>query len=82
MNAAEGKVLARELRKHKIPLAFECGFDCACSTCSVKLLSPEDFNKLQLSQPQSQEEKNVLKNEGKLGRYSNVTISECVSRAS
>ncbi|CAD8100602.1 unnamed protein product [Paramecium sonneborni] len=68
IEATEGEILAKELKKHKVPLAFECGFSCSCSTCSVLLANSNDYNKIQIAQPQSQEEINVLTTEGKGGR--------------
>lgn len=65
----EGDVLAKLLKNKKVPLAFECGFDCSCSTCAVTVKSLDDFNTLSKTQPQSEEELNVLRTEGKLGKY-------------
>lgn len=42
IDAKEGEVLAKELKRHKVPLPFECGFSCSCSTCAVLL--PENYN--------------------------------------
>ncbi|CAD8197527.1 unnamed protein product [Paramecium octaurelia] len=68
IDATEGEVLAKELKRHKVPLPFECGFSCSCSTCSVLIANSNDFSNIQIAQPQSQEEINVLTTEGKGGR--------------
>lgn len=46
IDAKEGEILAKELKKHKVPLPFECGFSCSCSTCSVLLPTIENYNTL------------------------------------
>lgn len=49
IDATEGEILAKELKRHKVPLPFECGFSCSCSTCSVLLTNSNDFNKIQIA---------------------------------
>jgi ferredoxin len=35
IKAQKGEVLAKILKKNKVPLAFDCGFNMECATCAV-----------------------------------------------
>lgn len=58
-----GAVLAKTLKDHKVPLAFECGFSCECATCAIKFGSPNDYDEILKAQPIEIEEKVTLKSE-------------------
>ena len=61
-------VVAKLLKDNKIPLPFECGFSCECSTCRATL-ETEAFDKLQKTQPIQSDERLLLKTESKPPKY-------------